>query len=185
LEKNGYTVVIMAWDFRPGGLFSVEMDEAIRNCMRMIVVLSKAYPASYFSKEEWVNFLAKKECCNIIPVCVEDFKSKGIWAARIYIDVVNKNEQEATSALLAGVSKKGVSRTGSGFPGHGCGSSQIFQLPKAGPYLPNWFRISSPSQCKSLRIPRRKRSSISTFSLDTDIMNLPTIPKHWNGIKKP
>ncbi|MDR0698964.1 MAG: toll/interleukin-1 receptor domain-containing protein [Tannerella sp.] len=124
LEGNGYAVTIMAWDFRPGELFPVEMENAIRNCERLIAVLSMAYHKSYFSKEEWANFLAKKSYGNIIPVRVENFKPEGLWAARIYIDLVNKNEQEATRALLNGVSKEGLHRIGSAFPGQGSSSSE-------------------------------------------------------------
>jgi hypothetical protein len=116
LEQNGYTVTIMAWDFRPGELFPAEMHQAILNCERLLVVLSEAYCKSHFSEEEWAAFMAKKKSGNIIPVRIEDFNPEGLWAARIYIDLFGKNEQVAKQELLTGVSKKGVSRTDFAFP---------------------------------------------------------------------
>ena len=39
LEENGYTVVIQAWDFRPGGNFILDMQRATVEAERMVMVL--------------------------------------------------------------------------------------------------------------------------------------------------
>ncbi|MDR0698213.1 MAG: toll/interleukin-1 receptor domain-containing protein, partial [Tannerella sp.] len=145
LEENGYTVTIMDWDFRPGELFPVEMDKAIRNCERFIAVLSKAYHKSYFSTEEWANFFAKKGYGNIISVRVENYKPEGLWKARLYIDFVHKNKQEAKEALLKGVSKKGVPRIGAAFPGHGSSSFATNNSGVRAPY-PGLFTYGMPNR---------------------------------------
>lgn len=46
LETDGHTVTIQEWDFRPGSNFAVEMDNALKQCPRMIAVLSPAISSS-------------------------------------------------------------------------------------------------------------------------------------------
>jgi tetratricopeptide (TPR) repeat protein len=134
LENVGYTVTIMAWDFRPGMLFPVEMDKAIKNTKQLVAVLSKAYCKAFQPKKEWAAFHAMKKVDNIIPVRIEDFKPKGLWGAPCYIDLVNKNEQDAKRELLKGVSKEGVPRTGSAFPGGGSNSAAAVESVARVPY---------------------------------------------------
>ena len=35
LEKNGYTTIIQAWDFRPGDNFVSKINEALTSCKKM------------------------------------------------------------------------------------------------------------------------------------------------------
>ncbi|MDR2119136.1 MAG: toll/interleukin-1 receptor domain-containing protein [Tannerellaceae bacterium] len=147
LEQANYNVTVMAWDFRPGQLFPEEMNRAIKNSERLIAVLSKAYSRSHFSTEEWAAFLAKKEEGNILPVRIEDFKPEGLWAARIYIDLVDKDEQEATQELLNGVSKEVVFRTGAAYPGKRNGSSATGAKPDT--------RVPYPGKTLTFGLPNR------------------------------
>ena len=41
LERNGYTTIIQAWDFRPGDNFVSKINEALTSCKKMIIVLSE------------------------------------------------------------------------------------------------------------------------------------------------
>ncbi|MCP4660534.1 MAG: toll/interleukin-1 receptor domain-containing protein, partial [bacterium] len=41
LDEGGYSVVIQAWDFRPGGNFVLEMHRAARNTRYTAMVLSQ------------------------------------------------------------------------------------------------------------------------------------------------
>ncbi|MCT7658038.1 toll/interleukin-1 receptor domain-containing protein [Mycobacterium deserti] len=41
LESEGYTTVVQDWDFKPGGNFVVEMDNAAKQCERTLAVLSQ------------------------------------------------------------------------------------------------------------------------------------------------
>ena len=43
LEEAGYSVVIQAWDFRPGGNFVLEMQKAATDTHKTIAVLSDNY----------------------------------------------------------------------------------------------------------------------------------------------
>src|SRR6266702_3134887 len=53
LEAASYTTVIQAWDIRPGSNFVAEMDEAAKQALRTILVLSTACLASGYPFAEW------------------------------------------------------------------------------------------------------------------------------------
>ena len=57
LEEAGYSVIIQAWDFRPGANFALKMDEAARTAERTIIVLSPNFLASSFTPAEWGDCL--------------------------------------------------------------------------------------------------------------------------------
>jgi TIR domain len=58
LEKAGYSVVIDAWDFRPGGNFVLEMEKAERS-RKTIAVLSDHYLQAVYTQSEWTAAFAK------------------------------------------------------------------------------------------------------------------------------
>jgi len=43
LKEAGYSVLLHAWDFRPGEHFMGKMDEVVRTCKRMLAVLSPPF----------------------------------------------------------------------------------------------------------------------------------------------
>jgi len=53
LEEVGYSVIIDAWDFRPGGNFALEMDRAMKRAERTIAVLSENYLNAVYTQSEW------------------------------------------------------------------------------------------------------------------------------------
>jgi len=53
LEEAKYSVVIQAWDFRPGTNFVQSMQQAATEATRTIAVLSPDYLKSRFSQPEW------------------------------------------------------------------------------------------------------------------------------------
>jgi hypothetical protein len=75
LEAKDYTVVIQAWDFRPGSDFVQKMHQAVKEAHRTIVVLSPAYLTSAFGGAEWGAVFAKDptgERGLLLPVRVEE-----------------------------------------------------------------------------------------------------------------
>lgn len=120
LESVGYTTIIQAWDFKPGGSFINDMHEAIVQCERLILVLSDKYFKSDYCKAEWQNIfvndsIGSKEV--IIPVRVDDAKPQGLLSARTYIDLFGIDEEEARKVLLEGVKSSQKVRKSGGFPG--------------------------------------------------------------------
>ena len=49
LEQAKFSVVIQAWDFRPGSNFVLEMDRAAREAARSMPILSPSYLDSFFA----------------------------------------------------------------------------------------------------------------------------------------
>jgi tetratricopeptide (TPR) repeat protein len=106
LEEARYTVVVQAWDFRPGGNFVVDMDDAAADCKRTIAVLSPDYLTSGFGKSEWAAAFAQDptgEKGILLPVRVRECELKGLLAQIVYIDLLNLNKAAAKRFLLNGV----------------------------------------------------------------------------------
>jgi TIR domain len=115
LEAEGYTTVIQAWDFRPGGNFVLDMHHASANTKRTIAVLSPNYLRSEFTQPEWAAAFVQdptgKER-SLIPVRVEACELSGMLATIGYVDLVGKSEAEQQAELLRGVSEQPVTRGG-------------------------------------------------------------------------
>ena len=59
LEDAGYSLVIQAWDFRPGHNFVLEMQKAARETERTLAVLSEDYLNAEFTQPEWAAAFAR------------------------------------------------------------------------------------------------------------------------------
>ena len=104
LEAEGYTVVVQAWDFRPGRDFVQQIHQVVEEVQRTIAVLSSAYLTSAYGGVEWRAVFAKDptgERGLLLPVRVEEVEPPGLLATRIYVDLVGKHTADARSALLA------------------------------------------------------------------------------------
>ncbi|MEU4442186.1 FxSxx-COOH system tetratricopeptide repeat protein [Actinosynnema sp. NPDC050801] len=53
LERDGYRVLVQAWDFVPGGNWVDRMHTAVQGAERTIAVLSTAYLSSAYGRAEW------------------------------------------------------------------------------------------------------------------------------------
>src|ERR687884_2012487 len=75
LEEAGYTTVIQAWDFRPGGNFVLDMLRAAE-AQRTIAVLSPEYLTALYTQPEWAAAFAEDPASNLgvlLPVRVCPF----------------------------------------------------------------------------------------------------------------
>ncbi|MCX7840919.1 MAG: FxSxx-COOH system tetratricopeptide repeat protein, partial [Anaerolineae bacterium] len=106
LESAGYSTTIQAWDFRPGSNFVLEMQRALKECERVIAVLSPRYFASRFAAEEWSAAIASDPTGDrLLPIRIEPCENEGLFRARIYIDLVGADEATAKQRLLDGVKR--------------------------------------------------------------------------------
>ncbi len=125
LEDAGYTTKIQAWDFRAGGNFVVEMDDAVKTSRRTIAVLSQDYLAAKFTQPEWAAAFARNptgETRLLVPVRVADCQPQGLLGTTIYVDLVGLDETVARQKLLAGVGEARLKPAFSPvFPGRGAG----------------------------------------------------------------
>lgn len=120
LEDAGYTTFIQAWDFRPGHNFAGKMHEGASEATRTIAVLSPDYLTSVYAQPEWLAAFASDptgEKRNLIPIRVRPCELTGLQAPIIYVDLHEKQEDDAKSALLAGVSDARPKPISVTFPG--------------------------------------------------------------------
>ena len=97
-EEAGYTTVLQAWDFRPGSSFVLEMDRAVKEAERVIVVLSSDYLDAKFTQPEWASFFRKDPTGEeglVVPVRVSECDVDGLLGPIIYIDLVGRTEEDA------------------------------------------------------------------------------------------
>ena len=145
LEDAGYKTILQAWDFRPGDNFIQRMDQALTGADRVVALLSAAYFASEYTRDEWTAALvrARGERDRLLPVRIEVCEPPPLLADRVYLDLVGLDEQAATARLLAGV-QRGRAKRRVGFPdtrGAGGGVSfpgrrpQIFEVPPRIPHF--------------------------------------------------
>lgn len=121
LGNNGCSTIIQAWDFKVGGSFVNDMNEAIKRCKKVILVLSEKYLKSDYCTAEWQNFFVDDPIGKdalIIPIRIDDVKPEGLLKVRTYIDLCGITDAaEATKILLEKVVNGSTKRRSRGFPG--------------------------------------------------------------------
>lgn len=120
LEESGYTVLIQAWDFRPGGNFILKMHEAASETNRTIAVLSQNYLDAEYTQPEWAAAFThdpKGEDRALIPIRVEHCTPTGLLSALIYIDLVGHSEESSRDAILEGLKERAKPDEAPDFPG--------------------------------------------------------------------
>ena len=103
LEEAGYTVVIQAWDFRPGGNFVLDMHRATAETDKTLVVLSEDYLNAEFTQPEWAAAFADDPTSlqrKIIPIRVRECQPSGLLRSIVYVDLVDLETYAARQAIL-------------------------------------------------------------------------------------
>ncbi|EIV91884.1 WD40 repeat-containing protein [Frankia sp. QA3] len=101
LEDAGYRVLIQAWDFVAGSNWRFKMQEGVTQATRTIAVLSDAYLASVYGKEEWQAAHAadpKGLARKLLPVRIEDCDRPGLLGAAVSIDLFDLFDLSADTA---------------------------------------------------------------------------------------
>ena len=70
LEEAGLSVIIQAWDFRPGGNFVLDMQRAASETEKTIVVLSPAYLEAEYTQPEWAAAFAEVRAFSKLVISV-------------------------------------------------------------------------------------------------------------------
>jgi TIR domain/Effector-associated domain 9 len=120
LEEAGYSVVIQAWDFRPGGNFVLDMQRAAAESQKTIAVLSESYLKSSFTAPEWAAaFASDPESLErkLLPVRVKECKREGLLLALTYVDLVGLSPDDAKQALLGSLVQRAKPEQPPVFPG--------------------------------------------------------------------
>jgi hypothetical protein len=119
LEEYGYTVIIQAWDFRPGGNFILDMQRATAEAQRTIMVLSEAYLNALYTQPEWAAAFKQDPTSRerkLLPIRVAPCQPTGMLAPLVYVDLVGKSETEAEILLLAALQDRGKPTSRPRFP---------------------------------------------------------------------
>lgn len=153
LEEAGYSVVIQAWDFRPGSNFVIEMQKALQSSDRLIAVLSPDYLAARFPQPEWAAvFAADPEGATrrLVPVMVRHCQPDGLLGQIVQIRIHNLESATAAQKLLDGVSAdRARPTTPPVFPGSvGFTPGTTGAAPSAPAGRLTWRRLPSPPEVR-------------------------------------
>lgn len=121
LESQNYSVVIQAWDFRPGDNFVAKINDSLKECKKLIVILSESYLKSKWCEAEWTVKLAEQIKLNerrIIPIRIAPVNLEGLLSPIVYIDIVDKPEDDAKNAILTGVEDNYIRKSTNGYPSY-------------------------------------------------------------------
>ncbi|WP_216843252.1 toll/interleukin-1 receptor domain-containing protein [Microcystis aeruginosa] len=120
LEEAGYSVIIQAWDFRPGSNFVLKMQNATVQAEKTLAVLSNNYLNALYTHPEWAAAFAQDptgQKRTLIPIRVSECEIKGLLQQIVYADVVNLSEAEAKDVVLAALQERAKPTQAPGFPG--------------------------------------------------------------------
>jgi hypothetical protein len=109
LETAGFSVLIQAWDFRPGSNFVLEMNRAAQEARRTIAILSPDYLTALYTYPEWAAAFAQDptgERGQLVCVLVREAELKGLLKQIIYINLVGLDEDSARNELLHGLNRR-------------------------------------------------------------------------------
>ena len=122
LEEAGYSLVIQAWDFRPGGNFVLDMQRATEGTERMIAVLSEDYLKATYTQPEWAAAFRddpQSTDRKLIPIRVRECKPTGLLGPIVYIDLVGFSEMNARDVILEAFQERAKPKQAPAFPGSG------------------------------------------------------------------
>jgi len=110
LEASGWSVIVQAWDFRPGGNFALDMNNALTSTQRTIAVLSPSFLTSDYTAPEWAATFARDPtgaARRLIPVRVRECRPTGLLAPIVCIDLVGiATRDEARKVLIDGLRER-------------------------------------------------------------------------------
>lgn len=121
LEEAGYSVVIQAWDFHPGDNFVTKIDESLKGCKQLIMILSEDYLKSKWCEAEWTSKLAEQMRLRerrIIPIKIAPIQVEGLLSPIVYIDIVDKGQEAAKEEILSGIKGHRERKAIDGYPGY-------------------------------------------------------------------
>lgn len=147
LETNHYSVTIQAWDFRAGDNFVSKIDEALKECEKLVIILSNSYLKSKWCEAEWTSKLTEQvqlQKRRIIPIRIEPVDLKGLLSPIVFIDIVDKSEEDAKRAILNGLVDS-VPRKSKGYPAYYNLEHEVIDID----YYVNEATITYIKTCKS------------------------------------
>jgi len=107
LQAQGYSFTLQARDFpKSGGNFIVLMDDAIRECERLVVVHSSNYTSDWV-KAEWTAYFSRDPLGknrSIIVFKIDDTPVNGLLSSYVYVDLSKDTPNELRERIRIAVS---------------------------------------------------------------------------------
>lgn len=104
LRAAGYTVFMQDDGIEISQNFIAEIHTRLAQCRHFIAILTEDYIHSPYTLEEWSNFLAASSKSNgtrrLIPIRLEEIEPTGLFAARVYADLVNVKDPAKRRELV-------------------------------------------------------------------------------------
>lgn len=170
LEEAGYSVVIQAWDFRPGGNFVLDMQRAATACQRTLAVLSEDYLQAAYTQPEWAAAFAQDPQSlerALIPIRVGECTPTGMLRPLVYVDLVGLSEAEARQRLQTLLQERAKPATQPAFPG----AAPVHQVTPVEPTFPG----AEPSA------PPEPGLSLGVYGWEGPAGAAPTVALDWQG----
>jgi tetratricopeptide (TPR) repeat protein len=168
LEEAGYSVIIQAWDFRPGENFVLRMQEAARESKQTIAIISQAYLDAMYTYPEWAAAFAQDprgENRTLIPIKVNPCEPSGLLKQIINIDLVGLSEAEAKRTILESLKERAKPNTAPRFPTSESASD------KANREVKEPVRYPGGTYQQKAEIPSNLPAGISLFVGREEILN--------------
>ncbi len=104
LQSEGYTVFVQDYDIPQTADFIAAMDEGLKRCRHLVLLLTKDYASSKYTMMEVTNFLAtaarSADERRLAILCLDDGRPDGILASRVYSSLVGVTDPQERRALI-------------------------------------------------------------------------------------
>ena len=106
LTGAGYSAFLQDFDISHGDDFIAKIDQALKRCRHLVVLLTRDYAASKFTMMEVTNFLASvgraQDERRLVVLRIEDCEPEGILSSQVYGDLVGVTDaQERKARIIA------------------------------------------------------------------------------------
>ena len=95
LTAQGYAVFVQDYDIRLGDSFSEAMHEAIKSSRDLVILFTRDYESSAYTRKEFTSFEAQRlqdPQRRIVVLRCEDAPLSGLLADNVYQDLVGIND---------------------------------------------------------------------------------------------
>jgi hypothetical protein len=187
LEEAGYSVLIQAWDFRPGGNFVLNMQRAAAESQKTIAVLSETYLKSAYAQPEWAAAFADDPLSTkqkLLPIRVKECQPTGLLKPIVYVDLVGLSAPDAKQTVLDSLRERAKPESEPVFPGMEGAAGKLpdaktITEPKAFPSA-----LSRVQQIKEKSLQQRLDSLMSDYAALTKQRDFTTNAADRNALER-
>ena len=109
LEAEDYRVRVQDYDFASGGQFVADIDDALKQARDLLILYSRGYHGSFWTRQEFHNFLAEVATANgtrrIGLLRCDDDNPSGLLSSATYGDLHNVADPAERRRIILGVAR--------------------------------------------------------------------------------